>query len=321
MDNNRKPPLVIVAGPTASGKSDAAVELCLRLHGEVISADSMQVYRGMDIGSAKITKEEMRGVPHHLIDIRDPKEPWNVVLFQQEARKAASDILSRGKLPFLVGGTGFYIQSLLYDIDFTRMDEDTAYRKQLQEIADREGNEALHRMLEEVDPKAAAILHPNNVKRVIRALEYFRESGTSIADHNEEQRQKEPAFDALFFVLTMDRERLYRRINQRVDRMMEEGLEDECRHLADEGLTLSDVSMQGLGYRQMLEYFEGQWTREEAIEQIKEQTRHFAKRQLTWFRREKNVTWVSRDDFERTDAMLSFMEKSIREKYQEQNKD
>lgn len=311
MEAERKEPLVIIAGPTASGKSAAAVELCKRLSGEVISADSMQVYRGMDIGTAKITKEEMQGVPHHLIDIIGPRDPWNVVLFQEKAKEAYKDIRSRGHLPFLVGGTGFYIQSLLYDIDFTQMDEDTAYRKELQKIADTKGNAYLHQMLEKVDPKAAEKIHENNVKRVIRALEYFKESGTSIEDHNEEQRRRPAAYNAVFFVFTMDREKLYRRIDRRVDLMMEQGLEEECRRLAKEGLSLTDVSMQGLGYKQMLEYFAGKWTRDEAVQEIKIQTRHFAKRQLTWFRREQNVTWVDKDAFSTEEEMLSFMEETI----------
>ena len=224
-----KTPLLIIAGPTASGKSDSAAELAIRMNGEVISADSMQVYRGMDIGNAKVTQEEMRGVPHHLIDCADPAENWNVVRFQQEARKAAEDISSRGKLPILCGGTGFYIQALLYDIDFTQMEENTPLRERLTAMAAQKGPEAVHALLAQKDPASAAAIHPNNIKRVIRALEFMEESGSSIADHNSQQREKESAYRSVYFVLTMDRATLYERIDRRVDIMMEKGLIEEVK--------------------------------------------------------------------------------------------
>lgn len=306
--------MIIIAGPTASGKSAAGVELAKRLNGSIISADSMQVYRGMDIGSAKITPEEMDGIPHALIDVIDPKEEWNVVRFQQEAGKAATQIAGAGRLPILVGGTGFYIQALLYDIDFTATKQDDAFRRALEEKAEQEGPESLHKMLEEADPAAAEAIHPNNVKRVIRALEYARETGLRISDHNTEQRQRPPAYDAVYFVLTMEREKLYRRIDLRVDQMMEAGLLAEVCRLKEEGLSLQDVSMQGLGYKQLLEYLDGKWTLEEAVEQIKLQTRHFAKRQLTWFRREKNVIWIHADEFSSRDAMVDEMEAIARQR-------
>lgn len=307
--------MVIVAGPTASGKSAAGVVLCKRLQGSVISADSMQVYRGMDIGSAKITEEEMQGIPHELIDIIDPSEEWNVVRFQREAKAAVQRITARGRLPVLVGGTGFYIQALLYDIDFTETREDTSYRSLLEEKARTEGNESLYRMLQEKDPEAAAAIHQNNLKRVIRALEFTRETGEKISDHNEEQRKRQAAYDAVFFVLTMEREKLYRRIDLRVDQMMEAGLLEEVKRLQEQGFTSRDVSMQGLGYKQILQYLEGEGTLEDAVEQIKLQTRHFAKRQLTWFRRERDVIWVNTDEFPSWEEMLDYMENTIRTRF------
>ncbi len=309
--------LVIIAGPTASGKSEAGVGLAKRMNGSIISADSMQVYRGMDIGSAKITKEEMQGIPHELIDVADPSEDWNVVRFQKMAKEAEERIRREGRLPILVGGTGFYIQALLYDIDFTETREDSGFRAMLEEKAAREGAESLYRLLQERDPESAAAIHPNNIKRVIRALEFSRETGEKISDHNKEQRSRPAAYDAVYFVLTMDREKLYRRIDLRVDRMMEEGLLEEVKRLRAEGFTSRDVSMQGLGYRQLLQYLDGEETLEEAVSQIKLQTRHFAKRQLTWFRRERNVVWVNRDAFGSPGEMLDAMEKTVRERFGE----
>ncbi len=299
--------LIIIAGPTASGKSAAAVAMAKRCNGSIISADSMQVYRGMDIGSAKITTEEMQGIPHYLIDIADPSEAWNVVRFQQEAQRAAEEITAAGRLPLVVGGTGFYIQALLYGIDFTDTQEDTAYREDLRKLADTEGPEALHRLLAQTDPASAAAIHPNNVKRMIRALEYARETGGQISKHNASQRQRQPVFDAVYYVLTRNREKLYERIDARVDDMMEEGLLDEVLRLKDAGFSSLDVSMQGLGYKQLLQYLEGDCSLEDAVTQIKLQTRHFAKRQLTWFKREKNVVWVNMDDYTTPEEAADFM--------------
>jgi tRNA dimethylallyltransferase len=292
-----KTPLLIVAGPTATGKSDSAVELALRMNGEVISADSMQVYRGMDIGSAKITREEMRGVPHHLIDCADPDENWNVVRFQKEARNAVQDIISRGRLPILCGGTGFYIQALLYDIDFTQMEENTPLRERLSAMAAEKGPEAVHKLLAERDPASAAAIHPNNIKRVIRALEFMEESGSSIASHNMQQRERESYYRSVFFVLTMERARLYERIDRRVDLMMERGLVEEVSRLRDMGIRRDSTSMQGIGYKQIYGCLEGEYDLDEAVRLVKRDTRHFAKRQLTWFRREKDVIWTDLDRF------------------------
>lgn len=288
-------PLVIIAGATATGKSAVAVELAKQADGAVISADSMQVYRGMDIGSAKITPEEMQGIPHYLIDIADPKEEWNVVRFQGEAKKAVRKITGEGKLPILCGGTGFYIQALLYGIDFTEMEEDTSYRSELTAIAQTQGPEVLHRMLEECDPESAAAIHPNNVKRVIRALEFEKQSGgLTISEHNRRERERRSAYNACYFVLDMDRELLYPRIDMRVDQMFDKGLVKEVEKLRSEGLTDRDVSMQGLGYKEILRALDGKCTIEEARRTIKLETRHFAKRQVTWFKREKEVVWIRR---------------------------
>ena len=303
-----KTPLLIVAGPTATGKSDSAVELALRMNGEVISADSMQVYRGMDIGSAKVTVEEMRGVPHHLIDCAGPEENWNVVRFQKEARQAVEDIISRGRLPILCGGTGFYIQALLYDIDFTQMEENTPLRERLSAMAAEKGPEAVHALLAKKDPASAAAIHPNNLKRVIRAIEFMEESGGSIAAHNLQQRERESAYRSVFFVLTMDRARLYERIDRRVDIMMERGLVEEVARLRAMGIQRDSTSMQGIGYKQVYGYLDGEYDLEEAVRLIKRDTRHFAKRQLTWFKREKDVIWTDLDRFENRQQMWDHMQ-------------
>ena len=310
-----KQPLLIIAGPTATGKSAAAAELAIRMNGAVISADSMQVYRGMDIGSAKVTEEEMRGVPHYLIDCVDPYESWNVVRFQQKAREAVREIAGSGRLPILCGGTGFYIQALLYDVDFTEMEEDTALRESLQKIAAERGPGALHAMLAEKDPASAAAIHPGNVKRVIRALEFAGGTGQSIAAHNLEQREKEAAYSAVFFVLTMDRKKLYGLIDRRVDMMMEKGLLDEVTSLRDAGIPRDSTAMQGIGYKQLYGYLEGEYSLDEAVRLIKRDTRHFAKRQLTWFRREKDVRWVDIDSFPSREAVWDYMQRTAEEYY------
>lgn len=307
MEEKQKLPLIVLTGPTAVGKTALSVKLAKALDAEIISADSMQVYRQMDIGSAKVTKAEMDGVAHHLIDVLEPEEEFNVVLFQKLAKETIADITSRGKLPLLVGGTGFYIQSVLYDIDFTQNGEDDGYRKQLEQLAEREGAETLHRMLKEADPQAAEQIHANNVKRVIRALEYHAQTGERISAHNETQRQKESAYRSLYFVLTDDREKMYERIDRRVDRMLEDGLVAEVQALKERGLKKGMVSMQGLGYKEILAYLDGEYDLERAVYLIKRDTRHFAKRQLTWFKREKNVIWVDRRNFLDENNILRFL--------------
>ncbi|MBQ2400889.1 MAG: tRNA (adenosine(37)-N6)-dimethylallyltransferase MiaA [Lachnospiraceae bacterium] len=292
-----KQPLIILTGPTASGKTALSVELAKRIGGEIISADSMQVYRYMDVGSAKVTVEEMDGVPHHLIDVLDPQDSFNVVTFQEMAKEAMKKIYANGHIPIVAGGTGFYIQALLYDIDFTDNDGDMEYRHHLEELAKEQGAEVLHSMLKEVDPPSAEAIHANNVKRVIRALEFYKKTGQRISDHNEEERQKESPYNFAYYVLNMDRATLYDRIDLRVDKMIEAGLEEEVKQLKGMGCTRDMVSMQGLGYKEILDYLNGELSQEEAVYILKRDTRHFAKRQLTWFKREKDVTWVTQENF------------------------
>ena len=312
-----KRPLIILTGPTAVGKTAASIGLAKAVGGEIISADSMQVYRQMDIGSAKITKDEMQGIPHYLVDVLDPEEAFNVVRFQELAKEAMEEIFRNGHIPIVVGGTGFYIQALLYDIDFTENDSDLSFREELEKKAGEEGAESLHALLEKADPQAAAQIHPHNVKRVIRALEFNRKTGQKISEHNEKERQKESPYNFAYFVLTDDRKALYERIDRRVDKMMEQGLLEEVRRLKDRGLPRDSVSMQGLGYKELFAYLEGEYPLEEAVRIIKRDTRHFAKRQLTWFRRERDVVWIDRqetgqDEQKILDSMLSVLrEKQI----------
>ena len=292
-----KQPLIILTGPTASGKTALSVELAKRIGGEIISADSMQVYCHMDVGSAKVTKEEMDGVPHHLIDVLDPQDAFNVVVFQEMAKKAMEEIYANGHIPIVAGGTGFYIQALLNDIDFTDNDGDMGYRQSLEQIAADQGAEVLHEKLRAVDPASADAIHANNVKRVIRALEFYEKTGKRISEHNEEERQKESPYNFAYYVLNMERSRLYERIDMRVDLMVENGLEEEVKKLKSMGCTRDMVSMQGLGYKEILDYLSGELTLDEAIYILKRDTRHFAKRQLTWFKREKEVSWINQEDF------------------------
>ncbi|MFG6334206.1 MAG: tRNA (adenosine(37)-N6)-dimethylallyltransferase MiaA [Lachnospiraceae bacterium] len=310
-----KRPLVILTGPTAVGKTALSVAFAKAINGEIISADSMQVYRHMDIGSAKVTKEEMEGVPHHLIDVLEPAEEFNVVLFQRMARQAAEEIESRGHIPILVGGTGFYIQALLYNIDFAENDEDRRLRRSLEEIAKEQGASALYEKLRAVDPESCEIIHANNVKRVIRAIEFYEKTGKKISAHNREQRQNISPYRFAYFVLNDDREKIYRQIDQRVDLMMERGLVEEVRALRAMGCSRGMVSMQGLGYKEILSYLEGEISQEEAVYLIKRDTRHFAKRQLTWFKREKEVTWIEKNVFDYSSQnMLAFMQDFLHEK-------
>ena len=310
-----KQPLVILTGPTAVGKTKTSIALAKAIDGEIISADSMQVYRHMDIGSAKIRPEEMEGVPHHLIDVLDPEETFNVVRFQQLAKKAMDEIYAKSRIPILVGGTGFYIQSVLYDIDFTENEENTAIRAELERLAEEKGAAVLHQMLAEVDPESASEIHANNVKRVIRALEFYRLTGTKISEHNEEQRQKESPYNAAYFVLNDERSRLYERIDLRVEQMLKEGLIEEVQALKDRGYTRDMVSMQGLGYKEILAYLEGEISLEEAVYILKRDTRHFAKRQLTWFKREREVIWVNKPDFQyQKEAIKEFMLNTLRKR-------
>ena len=302
-----KKPLVVLTGPTAVGKTKLSIDLAKALGGEIISADSMQVYKHMDIGSAKITEKEMDGVPHHLIDVLSPFEEFHIVRFQELAKKAVEDIYSRGRIPVFVGGPGFYIQAVTKDIDFTEGEEDKEYREELSRLAAEKGNEFLHEMLRNIDPKSAEEIHANNVKRVIRALEYYLSTGEKISAHNEQERKKQAAYNACYFVLNDKREAIYDRIDKRVDDMLAKGLLEEVRGLKERGCSRQLVSMQGLGYKEILGFLEGEYDLERAVYLIKRDTRHFAKRQLTWFRREKDVIWVEKPDFASEEDMLSFM--------------
>ena len=303
----KKKPLIILTGPTSVGKTTLSIKLAKAVDGEIISADSMQVYRHMDIGTAKITQEEMCGVSHYLIDTFEPEEEFNVVKFKEYALSYMEQIYQRGKIPILVGGTGFYIQAVLYDINFTENEADSSYREELVQLAQDMGNEYLHKMLESVDMESADAIHPNNTKRVIRALEYYKQTGDKISSHNEEQRGNESPYKFYYFVLNNERSKLYQSIDQRVDLMMQRGLLDEVKTLANRGYTRDLVSMQGLGYKELFAYLEGQLSYEEAVETIKKATRHFAKRQITWFKREKDVIWINKNEFENEADILSAM--------------
>lgn len=292
-----KKPLIVLTGPTAVGKTSLSISLAKAAEGEIISADSMQVYKHMDIGSAKITKEEMEGIPHYLIDVLEPNEEFHVVRFQEMAKEAMKKIYSRKKIPILTGGTGFYIQAVVKDIDFSMDTEKSSVRMHLEKLAEEKGGEYLHQLLAQKDPESAKKIHPNNIKRVIRALEYYELTGEKISLHNEKEGEKVSPYNTAYFVLNDCRERLYERIDRRVDQMLEQGLVEEVRHLARMGYTRDMVSMQGLGYKEILAYLEGDCTLEEAVYILKRDTRHFAKRQLTWFRREKDVIWVNKPDF------------------------
>ncbi len=307
-----KKPLIVLTGPTAAGKTGLSIGLARLMKGSVISADSMQVYRHMDIGSAKIKKEEMQEIPHYLIDAFEPDEEFHVVRFQEYAKKYMREIYDQGRIPIIVGGTGFYIQALLYDIDFTKEQGDAEYRRNLEKIAQEQGSTVLHEMLKEADPKAAEQIHEHNRKRIIRALEFYHLSGQRISEHNEAERQKESPYNFAYFVLNDDRERLYKRINERVDKMLEDGLVAEVKNLQMLGCNRHMVSMQGLGYKEILSYLEGEYGLEEAVYRIKRDTRHFAKRQLTWFRREREVIWVDKPQFGYdNDKILSFMQEVL----------
>ena len=290
-------PLIIITGPTAVGKTALSVRLAKAIGGEIISADSMQVYRHMDIGSAKIKKEEMDGVPHYLIDVLDPEEEFNVTVFQKMAKEAVEEIYSHGHIPIVAGGTGFYIQALLYDIDFTENGEDTSIRMELEKLGQERGAEYLHNLLRDIDPDSAEEIHENNLKRVIRAIEYYRQTGERISEHNKREREKKSPYNFLYYVVNTDRARLYELIDRRVDLMLDQGLVEEVMHLKDMGLTRDMVSMQGLGYKEILDYLQGICTLEEAIYVLKRDTRHFAKRQITWFKRERDVRWLNLPDF------------------------
>jgi len=311
-----KKPLIILAGPTAVGKTDLSVKLAKKINGSIISADSMQVYKYMDIGSAKIMPEEMQGIPHYLIDEFMPEDEFNIVVFQKKAKEYMEQIYAEGRIPILAGGTGFYIQSVVNDIDFSVEDTDTALRQELEKLADEKGSIYLHEELRKVDPVSADTIHPNNIKRVIRALEYYKQNNQPISAHNEAEKAKTSPYNFAYFVLNDERSRLYERIEQRVDIMLQKGLVEEVQRLKDMGYHKGMVSMQGLGYKEILAYLDGEISYEEAIYILKRDTRHFAKRQLTWFRREADVIWLNKDVFlYDEEKILAYMLTQLKEKH------
>ncbi|MBR5510013.1 MAG: tRNA (adenosine(37)-N6)-dimethylallyltransferase MiaA [Lachnospiraceae bacterium] len=307
-------PLVILTGPTAVGKTKLSIALAKAIGGEIISADSMQVYKYMDIGSAKIRREEMQGVSHFLVDELEPSEEFHVVRFQQMAKAAMEEIRSRGHIPILVGGTGFYIQAIVNNIDFTE-NEASPYRQELERLAAEKGADYLHEELKKVDPESAEAIHANNVKRVIRALEFYQLTGRKISEHNEEQKKRQSPYNFAYFVLNDDRARLYARIEQRIDEMLQEGLVEEVTRLKEMSYHRGMVSMQGLGYKEILAFLDGECTLQEAVEILKRDTRHFAKRQITWFKREREVIWLNKENYAYDEGkILDHMLNILREK-------
>ena len=306
MNNLNKKPLVIITGPTGVGKTDISIDIAKKINGEIISADSMQIYKYMDIGSAKITKEEMDGIKHYLVDELNPDEEFNVYMFKTMSKRAMEEIYAKGKIPIIVGGTGFYIQSILYDIEFSDEEEKgDSIRKKYEQLAKEKGNLYVHKLLEEVDKESADSIHENNLKRVIRALEYFEVNHEKISVHNSREASKKSPYNFVYFVLNRQRDVLYERIDKRVDMMIEQGLVNEVKNLLTLGYMPDLVSMQGLGYKEIVAYLNGEYTLDEAVEIIKRDTRHFAKRQLTWFRREKEVTFMNYEDYGNDKGLVS----------------
>ncbi len=297
--------LVVLTGPTAVGKTSLSINLAKAINGEIISADCMQVYKKMDIGTAKIKPEEMDGVTHYLIDIIDPKDDFHVVYFKEMVEKAIDAIYKKGKIPIICGGTGFYIQAVLYDIQFTEQDIDIAYRQELENYADVYGDEALWEQLKKVDEESSESIPSANRKRVIRALEYYKQTGEKFSIHNKRERERKSPYNFAYFVLNDDRKSLYDRINLRVDKMIESGLVDEVEALLEYGCKPGMTSMDGIGYKEIIKYINGEYSLKEAIEIIKQNSRHYAKRQLTWFRREKEVIWLDKSLYTDEDRLLN----------------
>ena len=311
MIKNKKP-LIIIAGPTACGKTGVSVELAKMIGGEIISADSMQVYKYMDIGTAKISRDEMQGIKHYLVDELYPDEDFSVAVFKNKAKEYISQVHQNGNIPILVGGTGFYINAVLYDNDFDDNKADNTVRENLREYIEKNGADALYERLKAVDPDACNTIHKNNTKRVIRALEFYETTGKRISEHNRLEREKEPYYDSKFFVLNMDRKKLYERIDKRIDLMLADGLIDEVKMLYGR-YDSSLVSMQGLGYKEIIAYLKGECTLDEAVYILKRDTRHFAKRQLTWFRHQCTGVWVNMDEFDDSRAAAEFIAEKITE--------
>ena len=299
-----KPIVYVIGGPTASGKSKLAVELAKKVNGEIISADSMQIYKEMNIGTAKVNKEEMQGVQHYLVDFVSPDERYSVSNFKKDAEKAIEEILAKGKTPIVVGGTGLYIDSLIYGIEFQDEKVDLEYREKLNKIADEEGLENLYKMAQEIDPEAMKKISVNDKKRIIRVLEIYHKTGKTKTEQEAQSRKNEVKYEYKVFAITMDREKLYERIEKRVDIMIEQGLIEEVKQILNKYHTFP-TAMQGLGYKEVVEYLEGSCTKEEMIEKIKKETRHYAKRQLTWFRKNKETIWL--DGEKSTDENVSII--------------
>lgn len=299
-----KQKLIILTGPTAVGKTALSIKLAQKIGAQIISADSMQIYKYMDIGTAKITPQEMQGIPHYLVDLLEPEDACNVYRFVELAKEAIKDISAKKSIPLVVGGTGFYIRALLYDTDFSETEGTGAYRAELEKMAEEIGNHAMHEMLREIDPVSYETIHENNVKRVIRALEYYHDTNGPISKHNEREHSKESPYDFRYFVLTDDRETIYRNIDRRVALMMEAGLVEEVKGLLKRGCSREMISMQGIGYKQLIPYLEGEYPLERAVELIKRDSRHYAKRQLTWFRREKDVIFLDKRDYDHDDEKI-----------------
>jgi tRNA dimethylallyltransferase len=306
--------LVILTGPTAVGKTSLSINLAKAINGEIISADSMQIYKGMDIGTAKIMPEEMDGVTHHLIDVIDPTEDFHVVRFKEMVEAAIEEIYAKGKVPIICGGTGFYIQAILYDIDFTENEIDKSYRESLEKYATEFGEDALHDKLKAIDPESAESIPAANVKRVIRAIEYYEQTGEKFSVHNATQKEKNSPYNFAYFVLNDDRQLLYNRIDARVDKMIDEGLVDEVKSLVAKGVKKGMTAMDGIGYKELLDYLDGNGSLEDAVELIKKKSRNYAKRQLTWFRREKEVIWLDKTVYTSEDMLLDEILSTLRKK-------
>ncbi len=307
-----KPPLITIAGPTASGKTAVSVELAKLIDGEIISADCMQVYKGMDIGTAKVTEEEKQGIKHYLIDALYPDEDFSIAVFQKLAKQALDEIYHKGKMPILVGGTGFYVNGLIYDNDFTPGEKDNTLRTELENTAREKGNDYVYAILKELDPEYALTVHPNNVKRVIRAIEYCKDTGEKFSEYNKRERLREPAYNVKSYILNMDRAMLYSRIEKRIDIMLEQGLVEEVKGLMEK-YDRSLVSMKGLGYKEIIGYLEGEYSLEEAVYILKRDTRHFARRQLTWFRHQSSGTWIDVNEYKNAVEIAQLIRNDIKE--------
>ena len=286
-----KPTVIVIGGPTASGKSNLAVELAKKINGEIISADSMQIYKDMNIGTAKITEKEMQGIPHYMLDIVSPEKRYSVSEYKKEAEKAIEEILKKGKVPIIVGGTGLYIESLIYGIEFQEEEFDEKYRQELNNIAETEGLEKLYQEAKKIDPKAMEKISKNDRKRIIRVLEIYHKTGKTKTEQEIESRKKEVKYNYKIFAINFDREKLYSRIEQRIDQMIEYGLIQEVENIKKK-YNKFPTAMQGLGYKEVVEYLEHKITKEEMLEKLKKETRHYAKRQITWFRKYKEITWL-----------------------------